>query len=147
MDSLFAIAFIKGIRDQERRQRVTFDLKDTPNFSFFKGLTVVKFSFNEIGEPDPFHPNQKVREPEQPPTWLYSNLIITQVNSVAVTDIPHSELANSVSSPIITEEQFYAFMFSYEATMRRNSRFPYSQPPVCLASRRTNPRVTCLTVP
>jgi len=54
MDSLFAITFIKGMRDQERRQRVTFDLKDTPNFSFFKALTVVKFSFQEIGKPDPF---------------------------------------------------------------------------------------------
>ena len=143
MDSLFAIAFIKGMRDQERRQRVTFDLKDTPNFSFFKALTVVKFSFQEIGEPDPFHPNQKVREPEQPPTLLYSNPIIPQVNSVAVTDIPHTALANSVSSPIITQEQFNAFMSSYEATMRRNSRFPYSQHPTSLASRRTNPRVTC----
>ena len=73
MDSLFAIAFIKGMWNQERRQRVTFDLKDSPNFSFFKGFTVVKFSFQEIGEPDPFRPNQNVKEPEQPLMSLYSS--------------------------------------------------------------------------
>jgi len=57
MHSLFAISFIKGMKDQEGRQRVTFDLQDSPNFSFVKALTVVKFSFQEIGEPDPFHPD------------------------------------------------------------------------------------------
>src|SRR5205807_9231238 len=68
MDSLFAIAFVKGMRDQERKQRVTFDLKDSPNFSFLKALSVVKFSFQEIGEPDPFRPNQQTRE--SPPVQL-----------------------------------------------------------------------------
>ena len=58
MDSLFATACVKGMRDQDWRQRVTFDLKDSPNFSFLKALTVVKFSFQEIGEPDPFRPTQ-----------------------------------------------------------------------------------------
>ena len=124
---------------------MTFDLKDTPNFSFFKGLTLVKFSFQEIGEPDPVRPNQKVEEPEQPIMSLYSNPMIPPVNSVAVTDIPNSTLANSISSPIITPEQFNAFMSSYEATMRRGSRYPvaYSQPQTSMASRRINPRVTC----
>ena len=36
MDSLFAIAFIKGMGNQERRQCVTFDLKDSPNFFIFE---------------------------------------------------------------------------------------------------------------
>ena len=49
IDSLFTIAFLKGMRDQEWKLRVTFDLKDSPNFSFLKALTVVKFSFQEIG--------------------------------------------------------------------------------------------------
>jgi len=65
MDSLFPIAFIKGMGDQERRHRVTFDLKDTLKFSFLKALVVVKFSFQEIGEPDAFTPCLKSREVEQ----------------------------------------------------------------------------------
>ena len=52
MDSLFAIASIKGMRNQETRQSVTFDLKDSLSFSFFKAVTVVRFSLQEIGEPD-----------------------------------------------------------------------------------------------
>ena len=143
MDSLFAIAFVKGMRDQERRQRVTFDLKDTPNFSFFKALTVVKFSFQEIGEPDPFRPNQKAKEPEQPLISLYSNQLIPQVNTVAVTDLHHQVLANGIFSLIMTQEQFNTFMSSYEATTRRNLRHPYSQASPSMAPRRMNPRVTC----
>ena len=143
IDSLFALAFIKGMRNQERQQRVTFDLKDTPNFSSFRALTIVKFSFQEIGEPDLFWPSQKAKEPEQPPITLYSNPLIPQVNAVAVTDLPHLALANSISSPIMTQEQFNTFMSSYEATMRRNSRYPYSQTSTPMASRRMNPRVTC----
>jgi len=70
MDSLFAIAFVKGMRDQERRQRVTFDLKDTPNFAFLKALPVVKFSYQEIGEPDPFRPSQQTLEAVEPSVSL-----------------------------------------------------------------------------
>lgn len=144
LDSRFAIAFIKHMRHQERRQRVTFDLKNTPNFSFFKALTVVKFSFQEIGEPDSFWPNQKAKELEQPPITLYSNPLIPQVNAVTVTDLPHQALANGLSSPIMTQELFNSFMSSYEATIRRNSSYPYSQHSPLMASRRMNPRVTCL---
>jgi len=145
MDSLFAIAFIKGMRDQERPKRVTFDLKDSPNFSFFKALTIVKFSFQEIGEPDPFRPSQKVKEPEQASMSLYSSPMMSKVNSIAVTDIPNSALANSISSLIITQEQFNPFMSSYEATMRKGTRYPqdHSRPQASMASRRINPRVTC----
>ena len=143
MDSLFAIAFIKGMRDQERRQRVTFDLKDTPNFSFSKALTVVKFSFQEIGEPDPFRPNQRGRDLEHLSTSLYSAPIVPQVNAVAVTDIPSTAGGNGVSSPIMTQEQFNAFMSTYEATMRRGQRYPYNQMSSSANPRRINPRVTC----
>lgn len=110
MDSLFAIAFIKGMRDKERRQRVTFDLKDTTNFSFAKALTVVKFSFPEIEELDPFRPNQKGREPEHLLLSLYSTPLVPQVNAVAVTDLSCPAPENSVAFPIMTQEQFNAFM-------------------------------------
>jgi len=68
MDLLFAITFIKGMKDQERRQRVTFDLKDSPNFSFVKALEVVKFSFEEIGDPITFALSQEHRS--QSHQWL-----------------------------------------------------------------------------
>ena len=50
-----------------------FDLKDSPNFSFQKALTNVKFWFQEIGEPDPFRPNQQVRDPVPVQIPLYSS--------------------------------------------------------------------------
>ena len=143
MDSLFAIAFIKGMRDKERRQRVTSDLKDTPNFSFAKALTLVKFSFQEIGKPDPFRPNQKGREPEHLLPSLYSTPPVPQVNVVAVTDLSCPAPENSVASPIMTQEQFNAFMSSYESTMRRGPRYLYHSPSASQPSRRITPRVTC----
>jgi len=143
MDFLFAIAFIKGMRDQERRQRVTFDLKDTPNFSFSKGLIVVKFSFQEIGEPDPFCPNQKGREPEYLLPSLYSTPLVSQVNAVAVTDLSCPAPENSIASPIMAQEQFNSFMSSYESTMRRGPRYPYHPRSASQPSRWINPHVTC----
>ena len=143
MDSLFAIAFIKGMKDQERRQRVTFDLKDSPNFSFVKALTVVKFAFQEIGEPDPFRPHQKVPESEHPSPLLYTTPSLPQVNAVSKTEFPASPMLNSLTSPLITQEQFNSLMSAYEASIGRlpgNSYRPSINPP---GNRRLNPRVTC----
>ena len=55
MDSLLAISFIKGMRDESRRERVSFVLKDSPNFTFSRALAVVKAAYRIIGEPDPFN--------------------------------------------------------------------------------------------
>ena len=76
---------------------------------------------------------------------LYSSPMMPQVNSVPVTDIPNPALANGISSLIITQKQFNAFMSSYEATMRRGTRYlqGYSQPQASMASCGINPRVTC----
>ena len=122
---------------------MTFDLKDTPNFSFAKALTMVKFSFQEIGEPDPFRPNQKGREPEHLLPSLYSTPLVPQGNTVAVPDLSCPALENSVAFPIMTQEQFNAFMSSYESTMPPGPRYPYHSPSASQPSRRINPRVTC----
>ena len=119
MDSLFAIAFIKAMRDQERRQRVTFDLKDTLNFSFLKALTVVKFSFQEIGELDPFRPNLKANEPQHQPATFYSPPIVLQVNTVAVSHMPRSTTKATTLPPVMTQKQFNLLMAGYEASVRR----------------------------
>ena len=139
MDSLFAIAFIKGMKDQKRHQRITFDLKDSPNFSFIKALEIVKFSFQEIGEPDPFRPTQKSHAHESSAPTLYSSLAPT-VNAVAKTDVLLA--ADSKSGPLasFTQEQFNQYMANYEATVRRTSRSFGGQQG---ALRRPNMRVTC----
>jgi len=59
MDSLLGISFIKGMRDESRRERVSFDLKDSPNFTFSRALAVVKAAYRIIGEPDPFNPKNR----------------------------------------------------------------------------------------
>jgi len=56
MDSLLGISFIKGMRDEGGRERVSFDLKDSANFTFTRALTVVKAASQIIGEADPFNP-------------------------------------------------------------------------------------------
>jgi len=141
MNSLLAIAFIKGMKDQERRQRVTFDLTDSPNFSFVKALTVVKFALQEIGEPGPFRvrPHQKVPESNHPSPLLYTTPSLSQVNAVSKTEFPASPMVNSLTSPLITQEQFNSLMSAYEASIGRlpgNSYRPCINPP---GNRRLNP--------
>jgi len=147
MDSLFAIAFVKGMRDQDRKQRVTFDLKDSPNFSFVKALTVVKFSFQEIGEPDPFRPAQPACEMPTSQVPLYTNPVLSSVNTVNKADIS-TPLTGNISltltaTLILTQEQFNTFMSSYEATMGRVPRFPSSLQGNPATNRRVNSCVTC----
>jgi len=143
MDSLFAIAFIIGMQDQDSRQRVTFDLKDSPNFSFVKALSVVKFSFQEIGEPDPFRPNHKAREPEPPSTSLYTSPVYLPVNTIGKANLTQLPVANSPAAPLFTQEQFNAFINAYEASIGRSSRTQYSGQGNFNSNRRNNARVTC----
>ena len=143
MDSLFAIAFVKGMRDQERKQRVTFDLKDSANFSFQKPLTVVKFSFQEIGEPDPFRPNQQVRDPLPVQIPLYSSPGMPQVNAVTKTEIARFPAEAVSPLPALTQEQFNTFMASYEASMGRILRQAGGSSWNQGNNRRGNNRVTC----
>jgi len=143
IDSLFAIAFIKEMLDQERRQRVTFDLKDSPNFSFVKALSVVKFSFQEIGEPDPFRPNQKGREAEPLTSSLYTTPVYPPVNTVGKASLTPLATANTSVLPPLTQEQFNALMNAYEASVGRLPRNQYSGQGNCHSARRSNPGVTC----
>ena len=55
MDDMLAMAFIRGLGDQESRRRISYDLRDTPEFSFAKALGMVKAWYREIGVPDPFN--------------------------------------------------------------------------------------------
>ena len=126
MDSLFAIAFVKGMRDQERKQRVTFDLKDTPNFPFLKALTVVKFSYQEIGEPDPFSPGQPPQEAPQQLMPLYTAPAISQVHAVNKADVGQVSSGTIPPALTLTQEQFNTFMSSYESMIGRVPRQPYS---------------------
>ena len=47
------------MRDEGHRERVSFDLKDSPNFTFARALTVVKAAYRMIGEPDPLNPKNR----------------------------------------------------------------------------------------
>ena len=143
MDSLFAIAFIKGMQDQERRQRVTFDLKDSHNFSFVKALSVVKFSFQEIGEPDPFRPHQKAKEQEPPSSSLYAAPVYPPVNTVGKANFSPLAPANPSVLPPLTQEQFNTFMNAYEASIGRLPRNQYGGQGSFGSTRRSNPRITC----
>ena len=54
MNDMLAMAFIRGLSDQESRRRISYDLRDTPEFTFTKVLHMVKAWYQEIGVPDPF---------------------------------------------------------------------------------------------
>jgi len=148
MDSLLAIAFIKGMQDQERWQRVTFHLKDTANFSFVKGLSVVKFSFQEVGEPDPFRPHQKSRDLEPHFTSLYPSPVYPPVNTIGKANLAQTAAGNSSAMQPLTQEQFNAFMDAYEASIGPPSRSLYNgqagfNQGGFANNRRYNSRVTC----
>lgn len=55
MDNMLAMVFIHGQADQESRRRISYDLRDTPDFTFSKALHMVKSWYQEIGVPDPFN--------------------------------------------------------------------------------------------
>jgi len=131
------------MQDQERRQRVTLDLKDSPNLSFVKALNVVKFSFQEIGEPDPFRPQQNPREPEPPISSLYSAPVYPPVNTVGKANLSPLQAMNAPPFPLLIQEQFNAFMNAYEASVGRSSRNQYGGQGSFNSNRRNNPRVTC----
>lgn len=67
---------------------------------------------------------------------------MSQVNAVGKTDITRLAPETTLSAPLFTQEQFNAFMSSYEATMGRVPRQPFISGNGA-NNRRGNPRVTC----
>ncbi|KAG0138239.1 hypothetical protein HOY82DRAFT_596352 [Tuber indicum] len=118
IDSLCTIAFIKGMRDRDRRQRGTFDLKGDPNFSFAKPLSIVKFTFQEIGEPDPFRPQTKTKEMES--RALYASPNVALITNVTKTDVLSTLQPSMIPQPLMTREQFNTFMGIYEESVGRS---------------------------
>ena len=59
IDLVLDISFIKNMRDEGYRKRVSFNLKNSPNFTFTRVLTVVKAAYWMIGEVDPFNPKSR----------------------------------------------------------------------------------------
>ena len=55
MNDMLAMAFIRGLHDQESRRRISYDLRDTPEFTFSKAVHMVKSWYQEIEVPDPFN--------------------------------------------------------------------------------------------
>ena len=104
---------------------MTFDPQDSPNCSFLNALTVVEFSFQEIGEPDLFQPTYKSVKTAALRSPLYSLPVIPQVNTLAVTDVPRVTTQQPALLASMTQEQFNNIMSSYETTMRRSLRIPY----------------------
>jgi len=104
---------------------------------------VVKFSFQEIGEADPFHPSQPSREILGSLAPLYTAPVLSTVNAVSKTDIASTSAGNVPPALTLTQEQFNAYMSTYEGTMGRMARLPASSPGYQASNRRTNPRVTC----
>ena len=140
MDLVLTIVFIEGMRDQERRQSVTFDLKDTPNFAFLKALAVVKIAFPEIGEPDSFRPLLRTREVEQMVNALYTTPPVAEVNAIGRVDLPACFSAKQAPSVPLTHEQFNAFMTAYETSIGQFNQSTSASSPFQV-NRRNNSRV------
>ncbi|KAG0135105.1 hypothetical protein HOY82DRAFT_537036 [Tuber indicum] len=105
---------------------------------------VVKFAFQEIGEPDPFKLNQKSYEPELQATNLYPAPSLPPVLSVAKAEVPHTHPSGTIGlSATMTQDQFNTYMSSYEASLGRSPQSPNGQPGGGTNLRRGNPRVTC----
>ena len=104
---------------------------------------MVKFSFQEIGEPDPFLPSQPSREMLGSLAPLYSAPVLSTVNAVSKTDIASASAGNVPAALTLTQEQFKAYMATYETTMGRMARCQASSPGYQPRNRRTNPPVTC----
>jgi len=146
MDSLLGISFIKGMRDDGRRERVSFDLKDSPNFSFPRALTVVKAAYRMIGEADPFNPknrslngngvrngngNGTVKGDDEFSSQLYATTEIQPIpkrTSVVSTTQTYSQLPESPicsantrvqaePKPSISQEEFNALMSNFMSSM------------------------------
>ena len=54
MNESLAMAFIRGLDDLESRRRISYDLRDTPVFTFSKVVHMVKSWYQDVGKPNPF---------------------------------------------------------------------------------------------
>lgn len=54
LNSMLAMSFVKGLRDEHNRREVSFVFRDETKFTFTEVLSCVKVSYREIGKPDPF---------------------------------------------------------------------------------------------
>ena len=96
---------------------VTFDLKDSPNFSFVKAVSVLKFSLQDIRELDPFIPNLKGWETDPAANSLYAAPIYPSVNAIGRVNIAPILAGNSLPLPPLIQKQFNAFMNIYKASI------------------------------
>ena len=73
MNIMLGIVYVRSLGVQETRRRISYDLRDRPEFTFKTALVMVKSWFQEIGAPDPFRPDSvefnSYRETFAPPVY------------------------------------------------------------------------------
>lgn len=138
MDNMLAMVFIRGLADQESPRRISYDLRDDPEFTFKKALRMVKSWYQEIGVPDPFNPNSvgfhSYREILTAPVYAKpaSGAAITtaQING-SNGNIPKEE--KTITMP--TQEEFNRMMMNFMGTWKPDfHQAPHKTPSVSSAS-------------
>ena len=133
MDSMLAMVFIRGLADQECRRRISYDLRDTPEFTFTKALHMVKSWHQEIGIPDPFNPhsvgfssyNQALVTPLYAPP---SKNVAVAAKEQTAKDMAMAKEGQSASS---MQEAFNQMMINFMGTMKSDfQQSPHRTPSV-----------------
>ena len=131
MSSMLAMVFVKGLADQETRRRISYDLRDDPEFTFSTVSHMVKSWYQEIGAPDPFRPNSvgfnSYREKQATPVYA----------KPTTGAVASAQTLGAVNSPtpavgLPTQEQFNQMMLNFMGTMKQDFRSSPHRTPIVI---------------
>ena len=136
MNNMLAMVFVRGLADQETRCRVSYALRDEPEFTFGKALHMVKSWYQEIGAPDSFRPNSigfnSFKAPAMPPVYV-------RPGSGAVRTTHEEKIAGTgTASPtdkapagFPSQDMFNQMMLNFMESMKQDFRIsPHRSPGV-----------------
>ena len=133
MDNMLAMVFVRGLADQETRRRVSYDLRDKPEFTFRTALNMVKSWYQEIGAPDPFRLNSvgfnSYGEESVPP--VYAKPLSGTVQTAREGMGGVAKATAGVETGLPSQEVFNRMMLNFMETMKQDFRIsPHRTPGV-----------------
>ena len=133
MNDMLAMAFIRGLSDQESRRRMSYDLRDTPEFTFAKALHMVKAWYQEIGVPDPFN-RFSTAHSSQPPAIANPIYAVPASGVVAAQGEVNNASGGGGQAKNPMQEAFNQMMLNFMGSMKADFQLtPHRTPGVISA--------------
>ena len=131
MNNMLGMVFVRGLADQETHRRISYDLRDKPEFTFKTALDMVKSWYQEIGAPDPFRPDSvglnSYRETFTPP--VYGKHLSGTVQTAREGQEGTGGIVAVEGTGLPSQEVFNRMMLNFMETMKQDFRIsPHRTP-------------------